>query len=52
MNKIVHITPHFAVTGALRPDFAQAAALGFKSIVSNLPDGEVAVHLQAGRRRS
>jgi uncharacterized protein (TIGR01244 family) len=36
MNRIVHIIPHFAVTGALQPgDFAQAAALGFKSIVSN-----------------
>jgi uncharacterized protein (TIGR01244 family) len=45
MNRIVHITPHFAVTGALQPDdFAQAAALGFRSIVSNLPDGESQVH--------
>lgn len=45
MNRIVHITRHFAVTGALRPeDFAEAAALGFKSIVSNLPDGESQVH--------
>ena len=45
MNRIVHITPHFAVTGALQSaDFAQAAALGFRSIVSNLPDGESQVH--------
>jgi uncharacterized protein (TIGR01244 family) len=45
MNKIIHITPSFAVTGALRPaDFAEAAALGFRSIVSNLPDGESSVH--------
>src|SRR5262245_28293092 len=45
MNRIVQITPHFAVTGALRPgDFAEAVALGFKSIVSNLPDGESPVH--------
>jgi len=45
MNRIVHITPHFAVTGALQPgDFAQAAAQGFKSIVSNLPDGESQAH--------
>jgi len=45
MNRIVRITPHFAVTGALQPDdFAQAAALGFRSIVSNLPDGESQVH--------
>lgn len=41
MNKITHITPLFAVTGALQPaDFAEAARLGFKSILSNLPDGE------------
>jgi uncharacterized protein (TIGR01244 family) len=45
MNRIVQITPHFAVTGALQPDdIARVAALGFKSIVSNLPDGESQVH--------
>jgi sulfide:quinone oxidoreductase len=45
MNKIAYITPGFAVTGFLDPaDFAEAAALGFKSIVSNLPDGESARH--------
>jgi uncharacterized protein (TIGR01244 family) len=45
MNRIIQITPHFAVTGALQPgDFAEAAAQGFKSIVSNLPDGEIAIH--------
>lgn len=45
MNKITHITPHFAVTDALQPgDFAAAAALGFKAIVSNLPDGESSRH--------
>lgn len=45
MNRIVHITPHFAVTGALQPaDFEEAAALGFKSVVSNLPDGEQPAH--------
>ncbi len=48
MRKLVRITPHFAVTGALQPeDFAEAAALGFKSIVSNLPDGESSAHLTA-----
>jgi sulfide:quinone oxidoreductase len=42
MKRIVRITPHFAVTGALEPgDFEAAAALGFRSIVSNLPDGEL-----------
>jgi uncharacterized protein (TIGR01244 family) len=45
MNRIIEITPHFAVTGALqRADFAQAAAAGFRSIISNLPDGESQVH--------
>ena len=41
MDKIVSITPRFAVTGALGPtDFAEAARLGFKAVVSNRPDGE------------
>jgi sulfide:quinone oxidoreductase len=41
MNKVTHITPHIAVTGALQPaDFAAIAAAGFKSVLSNLPDGE------------
>jgi uncharacterized protein (TIGR01244 family) len=45
MNKITYVTPCFAVTGALEPaDFAAAAALGFKAIVSNLPDGESSRH--------
>jgi sulfide:quinone oxidoreductase len=43
--KIVRITPHFAVTGSMRPeDFAAAAALGFKSVVSNRPDGETSAY--------
>ena len=41
MNKITYLTPYFAVTGGLQPgDFAEVAALGFKSVLSNLPDGE------------
>ena len=41
MEKITFITPGFAVTAALEPgDFAEAARLGFRSILSNLPDGE------------
>jgi sulfide:quinone oxidoreductase len=45
MKKITHITPHFAVTGALGPaDFAEARRMGFRSIISNLPDGESAMH--------
>ena len=46
MNKITYITPNFAVTSALAPvDFAAVAALGFRGIVSNLPDGEDAGQL-------
>lgn len=45
MNKITYITPDFAVTAALQPaDVAEAASLGFRSILSNLPDGESRVH--------
>lgn len=43
--RITHITPQFAVTGALLPEqIAQAAAMGFKAIISNLPDGESPQH--------
>ena len=46
MKKPIYITPEFAVSGALSAeDFAQVAAMGFKSILSNLPDGESAAHL-------
>src|SRR5689334_14719040 len=42
MNKIVQITPQFAVTGALGPgDLVAAASQGFRSVLSNLPDGEL-----------
>jgi sulfide:quinone oxidoreductase len=45
MPKITYITPSLAVTGALEPaDFAKAAEMGFKAIVSNLPDGESTRH--------
>lgn len=41
VNKITYLKPYFAVTGALQPeDFSQVAALGFRSVLSNLPDGE------------
>lgn len=41
MDQLVHITPHFAVAAALAPgDFARIAALGFKAVISNRPDGE------------
>lgn len=43
MHRITAITPAFAVTGALGPeDFAAAAQRGFRSVISNLPDGELA----------
>ncbi len=41
MDKPIFITPEFAVTSALAPeDFAAAAAMGFRSVLSNRPDGE------------
>lgn len=41
MDTPIFITPDFAVTSALEPeDFEAAAALGFRSILSNRPDGE------------
>ncbi len=41
MEKPIFVTPEFAVTAALGPeDFAAAAAMGFRSVLSNRPDGE------------
>lgn len=41
MNTITYITPEFAVTGELtESDFAEIAALGFKAVINNRPDGE------------
>jgi sulfide:quinone oxidoreductase len=52
VNKIIRLTPHFAVTGALQPeDFAEVANQGFKSILSNLPDGESARHPSSAEER-
>lgn len=52
MPKITHITPHFAVTGALRPeDFPEAARLGFKAVLSNLPDGESSQYLTSAEEK-
>ena len=48
MDKPIFITPEFAVTSALAPkDFAEAAALGFGSVLSSRPDGEAAGQLSA-----
>jgi uncharacterized protein (TIGR01244 family) len=41
MSKFIQITPDFAVAGQLEPDdVARAAALGFRTIINNRPDGE------------
>ncbi|WP_202386108.1 TIGR01244 family sulfur transferase [Allopontixanthobacter confluentis] len=41
MMELNQITPDFAATGQLGvDDLAQAAALGFRTIVDNRPDGE------------
>ena len=48
MEHIVKLTPRFAVTAALSEvDFAEAARLGFKAIVSNRPDDEESGQLSA-----
>ncbi|MEO8651775.1 MAG: TIGR01244 family sulfur transferase [Hyphomicrobiaceae bacterium] len=48
MNMPVFITPQFAVTAAMAPeDFAAAAAMGFRSVLSNRPDGESAGQMTA-----
>lgn len=42
MKPIIPLAPGFAVTGVLEPaDFAEAARLGYRTILSNLPDGEM-----------
>ena len=48
MKPVIRITEDFAVTGALEPaDFKAAAEMGFKAIISNLPDGESPRHPQS-----
>lgn len=48
MPKIGYLTPALAVAGVLQPaDFAALAALGFRSVISNRPDGEEAGQLTA-----
>ncbi len=50
MVRVVHLTPDFAVAGQLsEADFAELAALGFKSILANRPDGEEMRQLSAQR---
>lgn len=46
MDQIAYLTPDFAVTGTLNEaDFRIAAAMGFRSIINNRPDGEEADQL-------
>jgi len=41
MQDIDHITPGFAVTGVLEAeDFERLAAMGFRAVINNRPDGE------------
>ena len=41
MEKIVYITPEFAVAGQLDAnDFSEIARLGFGTVINNRPDGE------------
>jgi uncharacterized protein (TIGR01244 family) len=45
MKQVKRITDDFAVSGALAAeDFADIATQGFKSVISNLPDGESRAH--------
>lgn len=48
MSRFTFLSPTLAVAGAMTPaDFAEAARLGFKSIINNRPDGEEAGQLTA-----
>lgn len=48
MKQPIYITPEFAVTDAMRPeDFAAAAAMGFRAVLSNRPDCEAADQMTA-----
>ena len=50
MSKITWITPNFAVAGALRAeDFPKIREMGFKAVLSNLPDGESAAYPTAAQ---
>lgn len=52
MSKIIPITPDFAVAGQLSADdFADAAALGYRTIINNRPDGEERGQLSATEGR-
>ncbi len=48
MKQPIFITPQFAVTDAMAPeDFAAAAAMGFRAVLSNRPDGEAVGQMTA-----
>lgn len=49
MKSIIPLNAHFAVAPALgAEDYAAAAALGYKAVLSNLPDGESPAHPSSG----
>jgi uncharacterized protein (TIGR01244 family) len=50
---IRQVTPNFSVAPQIGPDdFAALAALGFKSIINNRPDGESAADIQDAQARA
>lgn len=50
MTKIIVITPHFAVTGAIGPhDFAEISELGYRTVIGNRTEGEVSAPLAASK---
>lgn len=52
MVRVIQLTPGFAVAGQLaEADFAELAALGFRSILANRPDGEDPAQVSASRSR-
>ena len=53
MSRFSFLSPTVAVAGTMSPaDFAEAARLGFKTIINNRPDGEEAGQLTAREERS
>jgi len=50
MTKFIPVAPDFSVAPQIGPeDFAAAAALGFKSIINNRPDGEAPGQLTSAK---
>jgi len=48
MEKIVYLTPNFAIADELGvEDFARVAAMGFRTLINNRPDGEEDIQLRS-----